>query len=303
MSEKPRPIGEPLAFRVLLDEAIRRARPRFMRIYPAVAIPCALVQCSFPIAQAVWFRNAFSRTSPRVPNPAWMIGFFGAFAAVFLLFLSVYALGNAALMTSAVDAVADREISMGRAWRFVVRPRVLWTMFLSGVAATLGMLFCILPGIYLGLVLSLTLPVMADEALFGTAALKRSNELARYNPGRSWGSDPRLRVFLILFVGALLSMAVNTVVQLPIMIAQQLFMMRRIMGGQHPDPAAMMSMMAWFQVPSGFLTGLVSTAVNLYTSFGIALLFFDVKARKEGLDLEEAISRLVASRRAMPPPA
>ena len=61
-----------------------------------------------------------------------------------------------------------------------------------------------------------------------------------------------------------------------------------------PDPAALMEGMLWLQVPTQILAVLGQTAVEVYVVFGLALLFFDVKHRKEGQDLEAAIGALAA---------
>ena len=110
-------------------------------------------------------------------------------------------------------------------------------------------------------------------------------------------------VFVVMFVAGLLGYAANMMVQLPFMVVQQVVLMRQVMGGGRPDPARMMQTMMLLQVPSQVLTALVNAAVHLYSSFGLALLFFDVRQRKEGLDLEVAVARLAASRGTAPPPA
>ena len=48
----------------------------------------------------------------------------------------------------------------------------------------------------------------------------------------------------------------------------------------------------WLQVPGQFLNALATTAVQLYVCFGIALLFFDARGRKEGSDLRSEIDSM-----------
>jgi hypothetical protein len=55
----------------------------------------------------------------------------------------------------------------------------------------------------------------------------------------------------------------------------------------------------WLQTPAQFLNALASTAVHLYVCFGIALLFFDARARKEGSDLRSEIDSVFPG---APPP-
>ena len=185
---------------------------------------------------------------------------------------------------------------MRRAWRFVLRPRVFGSLMLTTLAFALGAVLCVVPGIYLGLLFSLTIPVMAEEGLFGTAAMRRSAELTRYNPQRDLDADPRFKVFVIVFVGTLLGWVVGMLVELPMMAIQQVLMFREVAGGREPDPQKLMATLAWVQVPSQMLSMLTQTAFHFYVCFGLVLLFFDVKGRKEGLDLETAIGRLYESR-------
>ena len=182
---------------------------------------------------------------------------------------------------------------MGHEWRRVLRPAVFGTLALSTVVTVLGFMACILPGIYLGLLFSLTLPVIIDDGLLGTAAMRRSAELTRYNPQRALDADPRFKVFVIVFVGTLLGYVIGTVVQLPMVVVQQVMMLRETAGGRQADADVLMAKLTWLQVPSQILAMLTSTAVHLYVCFGLALLYVDVKRRREGVDLEAAVARLV----------
>ena len=56
----------------------------------------------------------------------------------------------------------------------------------------------------------------------------------------------------------------------------------------------LMAGLTWVQVPTGALAAMAQAAVQLYVSFGLVLLFFDTRRRKEGSDLESAIEGLAA---------
>jgi hypothetical protein len=287
-------LPQPIPFRFLLDEAVRHARRHFKKMYPAVAFPVALLGGAIPLAQAF----VFGRMAGGDPSAGFgsTIVAMTVFVGVMLIWLAAYYLGYAALFVAAVDALANRPVSMKRAWVFVLRPRVFGTLILTTLAFALGAMLCVLPGIYLGLIFALTIPVMAEEGLFGTAAMRRSAELTRYNPQRDLDADPRFKVFVVVFVGTLLGWLVGMLVELPMMAIQQVLMWREVAGGRQPDPQRLMATMAWVQVPSQMLSMLVQTAFHFYVCFGLVLLFFDVKGRKEGLDLETAIGRLYESR-------
>jgi hypothetical protein len=287
-------LPQPIPFRFLLDEAVRHARRHFKKMYPAVAFPVALLGGAIPLAQAFVF-GSMAGGGPKAGLGSTIVTMAG-FVGVMLIWMAAYYLGYAALFVAAVDALAQRPVSMKRAWGFVFRPRVFGTLILTTLAFGLGAILCLIPGIYLGLLFSLTIPVMAEEGLFGPAALRRSAELTRYNPQRDLDADPRFKVFVVVFVGTLLGWLVGMLVELPMMAIQQVLMWREVAGGRQPDPQRLMATMAWVQVPSQILSMLVQTAFHFYVCFGLVLLFFDVKGRKEGLDLETAIGRLYESR-------
>jgi hypothetical protein len=294
----PTPLGPSLPFRRMLDEAVRQTRRHFRRIYPYVALPLVLVAGMVPLAQGLFYRDAFQGVGgARGPVLARMMGGLGLFLLVILVFMVVYGLSYGAMFAAATDALGGHEISMRRSWRLMVRPRVFGTLLLLSLVVTIGFVFCVLPGIYLGLIYAFTVPVVVAESRFGTAALSRSAELARYNPQRKFDSDPRLHVFITVMVGTMLGYMINLLVQLPLILYQQFVVFRDMAGAQKADPGEMMARLTWVQVPAQMLGMLTNTAVHLYVCFGLALLFFDLKSRKEGLDLETAVASLVERHR------
>jgi hypothetical protein len=283
--------GQPLPLRMLLDQAVAVSRRHFRSIYPAVAIPLALASGSFPIVQLVFMDSMMTGQGQR-PDPARMVPLVAAILVGALVLLVVYLLGHGALFIAAMDAAAGRAVQMRRAWRMIARPRIRATTLLSSLAFVAGLMCCILPGIYIGLLFSLVIPVMVEEGVTGSAALGRSADLIRYNPQKDIASDPRGKAFLIAFVGALMGYALAFLLQLPFIIAQQVYMLRGAAGGQSADPEAVMMVATLFQVPSNMLGTLGQTAVQLYIAIGLALLYLDIRGRKEGFDLEAAIARL-----------
>jgi hypothetical protein len=153
-------------------------------MYPGVAIPMALVGGALPLVQAVFWGNMLV-PGRGAANPVAVFQAMGAGAIVGFVVGALYSLGYGALLFGAVNVLATREVSMARAWLFVLRPRVLGTLLLKTIAVGLGLACCVLPGIYLALLFSLTMPVMVEEGLFGTSAMRRSAELERTPGSRS----------------------------------------------------------------------------------------------------------------------
>jgi hypothetical protein len=278
---------------------MRRTRRHARAILPSVALPVAFLLAAFPAVQAI-YTATLQQAGETATDPFQVMGASCAYLlAVFVILIPV-AVAYTAMQVAAVDAAAGRPVDMKRAWRFAVQPRVLGTVVLSGLAVGVSFLCCVLPGFIVRPLLSFATPVMAEEGLFGGAALSRSAALARYDPqGRFIAATPLFKVLALMLVGTLISWAVSFVVSLPFTAPVWFDTFRQIAAGQEPDPTAWL----WLQVIGQFVSGLVSTAIYLYTSFGIVLLFFDARARKEGTDLAaaiEAMSRTPAS--PAPPP-
>jgi hypothetical protein len=285
----------PMPFSQLLDEALRWSRRHVRAIALPIAVPVCGAAGLMMLLQGFFFYNAFPAMGQKGSVPD-LTAFFSAFAGIFLaalLLIFVQFLGYAAMIVAATEAVAGRPVSMGHAWRFVVGLRPFGTMLLAGVAVTVGMMCCLLPGMYGALILSMTLPVMVSESVYGIRALQRSLDLTQYNPAGRFTTDPRVKIFVMLFVGYLVGAAVGMIVQIPVMIVQQVLMYRMMGSAEGADPTAimpaLMAKMAWIQVPSAMISTFAQLLMHLYISFGLALLYFDLRFRKEGSDLETAI--------------
>jgi len=282
----------PLPFRLLLDEAIRQARRHFRVLYPWVAIPLAFVSTLLAVAQALWF----SRLSAEVGTPRtsfWSPEVY----LVMLVHIGLLVVAVMALQVGAIDALNARPIDMQRAWRFAIRGKVLLTLLLSYAATVASLLCCCVPALFVVPLLSFIPPVMVEEGSFGFAAVSRSAELAWYDPTRGLFKGPLVKVLLLIVVGVLVSYLLGILVALPFQIPMWIDMFRRIASGEEPMQG--MGRWLWLQVPAQLLNSLVSSAVYLYMSFGIALLFFDTRGRKEGTDLRSEIETMFP---ASPPP-
>jgi hypothetical protein len=209
------------------------------------------------------------------------------------------ALASGVLTAAAVDGVSNRPIDIGASWRFLLQPSTLGTLILALVAIAIGFLFLVFPGIYLALRLSFLLPVMAAEGLRGTAAMSRSWSLVRYNPHKRFFQNTATKIFLLYFVALLIGYALGLIVQLPFTVVQGVRAARVVTEGGSP---AAFAPDYWLQVPSAMLSSLVSTAIAVYTSFGIVLLYVDVVRRKEGGDLASAIAARFGGAAPAPPP-
>ena len=310
----------PMPFTVLLDQAMREARRYGRVILPSVALPAAVLSSLMVVFQ-VRYMNALSGAES---NPLQVLAPACSFMAMVFVVIALLVLAYTAMQVAVVDAAAGRPVDMKRAWRFTVELRVLGTLLLVGLAAGALFIVCCIPagvvvavgamvnpllavllGIVCGVLVlvaflflttmwSFVTPVMADEGLFFGDAMRRSFELVRFNPERRlFSARPMWKLLALLIVGAVISYIVQFLVSLPFSIPVWVQTFTNAAKGQEPSFGGWF----WLQVPGQFLGTLASTAVYLYTSFGVALLFFDTRGRKEGTDLAAAIDALA------PPPA
>jgi len=272
-----------MPFSMILDEAMRRVRRHFRAIYPAVAIPLTILATATALLQALWFRRMTSETGS--DNP---FGFSFGTVAVAMLSGLILAIGVIALQKAAVDAIAGRPIDMKSAWRFAVRPVVLVTMLLELVLVFLSIGFCVVPVFFVAPLLSLMVPIMADEKVYWVKALVRSAELTRYNPQNRFLETPMVKALALMIVTALISYAVGLLVAIPFQIPMLIDIFKQAASGKEPNIGEMTKWL-WLQAPAQALQTLANVAIYLYSSFGFALLFFDTRNRKEGSDLAAEI--------------
>jgi len=275
-----------MPFPLLLDEAVWQARRHFRAVYPAVAVPVATLSTAIAILQALWFSNL---TVDLGSQPAFLSP---GYLTVLVVQIALIVIAGNALQVGAVDAAAGRPIDMRRAWRFSLRGRVLGTLALSGLLCLAAFFLCCVPVLVVVPLLSLVSTVMAEERLFGVRALSRSIDLTGYRPQGRWQEMALLKAVLMLFVTLILAYLIGALVSLPFQIPMYVNLFRHAAAGE--DMARRMSSWIWLQVPAQFLNALASQAVDVYASFGFALLFHDARGRKEGTDLRREIDSVFA---------
>src|SRR5207248_225910 len=111
----------PMPFLVLLDEAMRRLRTHLRAIFPAVALPIALLTTLLQVVQILSLRGVLN--AERAPGA--MPLFWTPWVLLGALILGVVsAVAYTAGQVAALDALSGRPIDMGRAWRFAAQPAV-----------------------------------------------------------------------------------------------------------------------------------------------------------------------------------
>lgn len=284
----------------LLDEAVVVSRHFFGKLYLGIALPPALAAGAMAAAQGLMMRGMVS-VIPGAGVPE-LSGFFGGislFFVLFLLYMILMGLSSAAIFAGAAAWLQGRPLGLPGAWSRALKPRVLWTLFLMSALGFAGLIFCILPGIYLMTVWAMTLPVLFWEDSSGLQAMGRSRKLVIYGPDKPLFSPGMGWVLLVGLTVIILNYGVSIAVQMPLMIVQQVFLLRHIMGQTATNTASnpMAVFPPWFfalQALSTMLATMAQMLVMFFSASAFNLLYLRLKGRKEGHDLQKALDRLGA---------
>jgi hypothetical protein len=160
-----------------------------------------------------------------------------------------------------------RPVSIGEAYRqaLSIFPPLVGTFFLASLAIVGASLLLIIPGIIVSLWFVLINQVMVFERTFGAEALSRSRDLMRGNLLRAIG--------IFLLEGAL-----SLVLQFGVDLAL------RVLPGA-----------AWLRAVG---SGLTESIAFSFGAAALVVMYFDIRCRKEGFDLEH-LARLVETRTQM----
>lgn len=151
--------------------------------------------------------------------------------------------------------------------------------FLSGILAVVGMLLCILPGIYVLTVLSLVMIVHAIERRGVTGSMARSNDLVK---GRFWDT------LGLVIVIALLNGVISYAIMLPLAMVGAIMGFSGLMEMAEGNTAALDgygTFMA-FQMAVQMAVGMLTYPI-VYV--GISLKYFSLVEEKEGAGLRQRV--------------
>src|SRR5678815_3231139 len=252
----PRPlgIGEILSTAFQL---YRRHWRTLLAIAAVVVVPLTLLQYLL----GDWIRSRGEVTSyQQISTSTWAVGAAGLVAG--LAGLLMYLVLTGAITRAVAAEVAGEDPSVEQSYRFGFHRfwSVLLVSVLVGLATVAGLILLVIPGIYIGIRLAVSIEALVVEGRKGTQAMARSWELV----GGHWW-----HAFGTLVVAGLLTGLVNALITAPF-------------GGT-----------GWFVQA---VVAAVATVVTL--PYGVlvgVLLHLDLRARKERLTLEALRADLQAS--------
>ena len=242
---RPRSVGEILeaAFRLYTKYWVS-----LVEIVAVVVVPITLLQ-----ALVV---NLLSENTTTGPNGEVTIhegssGLLGGAALTGLISFVMWQILIGAIAWAVASALIGREPDVADSFRFGYRR--FWSILLVGVlvglAVFVGLILFIIPGIIIGVRLSVSIPALVVERRRGTDALGRSWELVK---GYSWP------VFGAFIVVALLNAIVSGVLT--------------AIGGDN-----------WFV--AAIFGAIASCITTPFFGLVLGLIYFDLRVRKEGLDV------------------
>ncbi len=194
--------------------------------------------------------------------------------AVVLMFL-LQPIGAAAILHVISEEYVGRRVSLGESLRFALTRfgPLLGTTILAGLIIALGFMLLVVPGIIFWLNYALIAQVVVVEGLSGEPALKRSKDLVTGWRGRVFG------IFVLVLV---LSAALGIVTAQMEHFLPSYTAVRDAAG----RPSVQFNFVNHsFQV---LVTLFMNILFSTYSTVCITLVYFDLRVRKEGYDLELA---------------
>jgi hypothetical protein len=255
-SALPRPMGVGEILSTAL-QLYRRHWRTLLTIAAVVVVPITLIQ--YLLGDLVRTQGETTRNGV-VDTATWSVGIAGLVAA--LAGILTYLVLTGAITRAVAAEVAGQDPSVEQSYRFGFHRlgSVLLVSVLVGLAIVGGLILFIIPGIYIGIRLCVSIEALVVEGRRGTEAM-----------GRSWGlvGGHWWHAFGTLIVAGLLTGLVNALITAPF------------------------NQTGWFLQA---VVAAVATVITLpYGTLVGVLLYLDLRARKEQLTLEGLRADLQAS--------
>jgi hypothetical protein len=269
----------PLSVGEILDRTFTLYRNYFVLFIGISAIPQLLVLALSLAQVAVLVPAGLPTPGARgVPTPPLSsvdaIASYGLLAVLAMIVtLIALILSQGATVIAVSEIYLGRPITIGESFRRVRGElgTIFGVMMLNGLATLVGLLMLVIPGIYFMCRLIVGIPAALLENLGSRAALERSWQLTKDSAGRAF------LVFLLYFA---LSMAASMLFAAPFQMAILL-----VKG----NPSLILVFMGLAQV-GAFVANVLVVPVLTIAS---AILYYDLRVRKEAFDLQVMMPPMV----------
>jgi hypothetical protein len=264
----------PLGLGEILDAGIKVYRNKFATMLKAVAVVVVpvqvlnvLIQLSLPDSATT--TTGTGTTATTSDGSGW------AGIAALLLILVISVVSSTLAEAACLKAVSDTYLGTDTDWRGSLRfgfqrlGSLLWLTLIHGVLLLLAFAACIVPGIWLYAAWSVAVPALLIEDKRGLKALSRSFNLVR---GRWWPTAGTLLLANLLATAVAFGFGI---LALPLVFA-----------GDGNDFVV--------DLANGILGGIASVLTIPFVAAVIAVIYFDLRVRKEGFDLQLMAQRIGA---------
>lgn len=263
---RPMTIGE------VLDRTFRLYKSEFWLFAGIMSFPFLIVFVGNVLFSWITTSNfAASRASTGFAQPVLLLE---SGAAAFLLVIVTFVvvgIGEAATIFAVSDIYLGRQATIAGSYGRVSGHifQALTTIFLTVLAVIAGLLLLIVPGIILMCRMGLGVPVAMLEDEGAGTALSRSMELTK-----GFG----MQMFVILLLYWVLSLGVGTVLTGPFTVLAMI-----------PTPHVLPLGWSVLQHAAAFIAQVVVAPVQ---TIAFSLMYYNLRVRKEGFDLEHLIGSL-----------
>jgi hypothetical protein len=269
----------PLGLGEILDAGIKIYRNKFATMLKAVAVVIVPVQV-LNILVTLSLPDTTTTTTGTSTTTSDGSGWAGV-AALLLIFV-ITVVSSALAEAACLKAVSDTYVGTETDWRASLRfgfhrlGSLLWLTLLHGVLLLLAFAACIVPGIWLYAAWSVAVPALLIEGTRGFKALGRSFNLVR---GRWWPTAGTLLLANILAAAVSFGFGL---LALPF-----------VFTGRDNEFV--------FDLANGIFGAVASVLTIPFVAAVVAVIYFDLRVRKEGFDLQLMAQRIGAPPRAVTP--
>ena len=263
----------PLEIGDMLDETFRMYRRHFL-LFAGISLLLAVPSAALYGLAFAWFSVALRDTTGT--DLSYLTPLIATAGAGFLVTLAILPFTNAAVMYAACESALGRPVTLGGVFSGILRRYfpLLGYWLLFTVTGLLAALLCVAPlvlwvWVFVGWII--VTPAMFIENISLGAAMRRSWHLVR---GRWW------RTFLVLFLMLIVWYVARVALDAFLQLGQ--FLLAIVLSP--------------FIVAGVTLAGaeLVSALVSPVLQILIVLVYFDLRVRREALDLFQMAYRLAA---------
>jgi len=259
----------PLGVGELLDAAIKVCTAHAGPLLKAVLVVILPVQVVTAVVLASTVTDSdYLNITTSDPGTGDTAAFWAGQLVIVLLGMVSYLLATGACFHAIADGWLGRQPSWRESVKFAARRAhsLLWISVLYGLCVFVGLLLCIAPGVWLGVAFCVAFPVLFVEDVRGGKALSRSFNLVQ---GRWWPSAG------VLIVGFALASIVASIFTYGVGALALI-----------NDSLAFLILLSTL---GSLITALLTTP---FQAAIVTVLYFDLRVRKEGFDLELLADRL-----------